>query len=144
MNAALPRYAEPQAGREFVRYGSQPGRVIRLRAVLLRDGATCIWCGRPFQGLVQPTTEHVVPRTKGGPSWLDNEVAACRRCNSERGHASPVEWLAECQRRGWLPDEARLARVLHGLPRAIAERGGQRRARDYVASQRRRIARRCA
>jgi 5-methylcytosine-specific restriction endonuclease McrA len=144
MRAGSPRYNEPPTDREIVRYRTQPGRISRLRAVLVRDGATCIWCGRPFQGLVQPTTEHVVPRVKGGPSWFDNEVAACRRCNAERGHASPVEWLEECQRRGWLPDEARLARVLHALARAIAQRGGQRRARDYVASQRRRMARRCA
>ena len=40
---------------------------------------------------VTPTTEHVVPRLKGGPSWPENEVAACRRCNSERGHRGPVD-----------------------------------------------------
>jgi hypothetical protein len=133
-----------QADGEVLRYGvtAQPGRATRLRAVLLRDGDTCIWCGRRFEGLVRPTTEHVVPRVKGGPSWFENEVAACRRCNSERGHASPVEWLEECHRRGWAPDEARLARVLTDLARAITERGGQRRARDYLASQRRRLARR--
>jgi hypothetical protein len=117
-------------------------RVARLRVAVERDGPTCLWCGRAFTDQVAPTTEHVVPRVKGGPSWLENEVAACRRCNSERGHTAPVEWLEECLRRGWRPDERRLLRVLTALATAIAERGGQRRARPYLDAQLRRLRRR--
>jgi hypothetical protein len=117
-------------------------RAARLRAAGERDGPTCIWCGRVFTDQVTATTEHVVPRVKGGPSWLENEVAACRRCNSARGHAAPVEWLEECERRGWHPDGARLTRVLVSLAAAIAERGGQRRARPYLDAQLRRLRRR--
>jgi len=114
-------------------------RAARLRAALDRDGATCIWCGRAFAAQIAPTTEHVVPRVKGGPSWLENEVAACRRCNSDRGHRGPVEWLEECLRRGWAPDEARLARSLARLADAIGRQGGQRRARPYLDAQLRRL-----
>jgi hypothetical protein len=110
--------------------------------VLERDGGTCTWCGRAFDRLVPPTTEHVVPRVKGGPSWLENEVAACHRCNSERGHRTPVDWLAECERRGWAPDGRRLARALAALEAAIAREGGQRRARPYLDAQLRRLGRR--
>ena len=117
-------------------------RAARLRAAVERDGPTCIWCGRELTGLVAPSTKHVVPRVKGGPSWLENEVAACRRCNSARGHTAPVEWLEECLGRGWQPDEARLARVLGDLARAIDVRGGQRRARPYLDAQLRRLRRR--
>jgi hypothetical protein len=117
-------------------------RAGRLRAAVDRDGPTCIWCGRALTGLVTPTTEHVVPRVKGGPSWLENEVAACRRCNSARGHTGPVEWLEECERRGWRPDEERLHRALTSLAEAIARQGGQRRARPYLAAQLRRLRRR--
>src|SRR4051812_28500746 len=117
-------------------------RAGRLRAALDRDGATCVWCGRAFTGQVRPTTDHVVPRVKGGPSWPENEVAACRRCNSDRGHRGPVEWLEECLRRGWAPDEGRLARSLDLLAAAIAGRGGQRRARPYPDAQVRRGGRR--
>jgi hypothetical protein len=120
----------------------RPDRAARLAAVLVRDGDTCIWCHRVFADLVRPTTEHVVPRVKGGPSWLENEVAACGRCNSERGHRGPVEWLEECERRGWRPDEPRLARSLHGLAAAIERNGGQRRARPYLDAQLRRLRRR--
>ncbi len=106
------------------------------------DGATCIWCRRPFGPLIRPTTEHVVPRVKGGPSRLENEVAACGRCNSERGHRTPVDWLEECLRRGWDADEQRLARSLTSLTAAIVREGGQRRARPYLDAQLRRLRRR--
>ena len=119
-------------------------RTDRLRAALERDGNTCIWCGCGFTGLVAPTTEHVVPRLKGGPSWLENEVAACRRCNSERGHRGPVAWLEECLARGWQPDERRLERSLVRLAEAIGRAGGQRRARPYLDGQLRRLRRRTA
>ncbi|MDP5182913.1 HNH endonuclease [Blastococcus sp. BMG 814] len=120
---------------------AQPDRATRLQLVLDRDGPTCVWCGRTFSPLVRPTTEHVVPRVKGGPSWLANEVAACRRCNGERGHRSPVEWLEECRRRGWPADAERLARALDDLAAAIARTGGQRRARPYLDAQLRRLRR---
>jgi 5-methylcytosine-specific restriction endonuclease McrA len=117
-------------------------RAARLRAAVDRDGPTCIWCGRAFTHLARPTTEHVVPRVKGGPSWPENEVAACRRCNGARGHTGPVEWLEECERRRWSPDEPRLRRALLGLQEAIARAGGQRRARPYLDAQLRRLRRR--
>jgi len=117
----------------------QLDRADRLTAILERDGPTCVWCGRPFGPLIRPTTEHVVPRVKGGPSWLENEVAACGRCNAGRGHRTPVDWLEECRRRGWDPDEPRLVRALTGLAAAIARDGGQRRARPYLDAQLRRL-----
>jgi 5-methylcytosine-specific restriction endonuclease McrA len=120
---------------------AQPDRALRLQDALARDGATCVWCARPFDGLVRPTTDHLVPRVKGGPSWPENEVAACRRCNSERGHLTPSLWVEECRRRGWNPDLARVRRALHALTAAIAVRGGQRRARPYLDSQLRRLQR---
>ncbi|MFI9011832.1 HNH endonuclease [Actinosynnema sp. NPDC053489] len=114
-------------------------RSARLAEAILRDGADCTWCRRPFTDRVTATTDHLVPKVKGGPSWQENEVASCRRCNRERGHLSPTDWLAECERRGWHPDRARVVRTLESLAGAIAERGGQRRARPYLAAQLRRL-----
>lgn len=119
----------------------QLNRLGRLHAAVLRDGPTCVWCARRFGDLVRPTTEHLVPRAKGGPSWLENEVAACRRCNSQRGHQSIAHWAEECRRRGWPPDLGRVERALTSLDAAIVARGGQRRARPYIAHQLRRLAR---
>ena len=120
----------------------QLDRAARLAEALVRDGATCVWCGRTLGGLVRASTEHVVPRVKGGPSWLENEVAACRRCNGERGHRGAADWLEECERRGWSPDATRVRRVLELLETAITVRGGQRRARPHLGAQLRRLRRR--
>ncbi|MCD2186381.1 HNH endonuclease [Actinomycetospora soli] len=122
----------------------QPGRLQRLHAAHARDGASCVWCGRALDARTPATTDHVIPKVKGGPSWLENEVAACRRCNGERGHRGVVDWLEECERRGWAPDVDRLVRVLDDLADAIVERGGQRRARPHLDAQRRRLAKRGA
>ena len=120
--------------------GSPLDRRSRLAVILERDGPTCVWCGRGLdERFVEATTEHVVPRIKGGPSWLENEVAACRRCNGRRGHRTPAEWADECEGLGWQPDRERLVAVLRSLQAAIAARGGQRRARPYLASQIRRF-----
>ncbi len=119
-----------------------PGRQERRRRILVRDGDRCVWCGRTVgAGLVAATTEHVLPKVKGGPSWIENEVVACARCNRARGHTTPAEWMEECRRRGWEPDGAAVLRALERLEAAIAERGGQRRARPYLDSQLRRMRR---
>ena len=112
----------------------------RLTRLLERDGHECVWCRAPLDAsLRRPTLEHVVPKLKGGPAWIENELVACRRCNRERGHRSPVEWLEECERRGWRPHRTAVERSLRALERAIEERGGQRRARPYLAGQLRRL-----
>lgn len=121
---------------------SQPDRRTRLSLIVERDGDSCVWCGRTIGiALVPATTEHLVPRIKGGPSWIENEVAACRRCNGERGHVTPAEWLAECERRGWQPNIAAIIAALESLRDRIVASGGQRRARPYVDSQLRRLRR---
>ena len=119
-----------------------PARRERLRIVLERDGSRCVWCRREIDTThVRATTEHVVPRIKGGPSWIENELAACARCNRERGHRTPADWIDECERRGWEPDRETVLATLLALREAIERRGGQRRARPYVDAQIRRLSR---
>jgi hypothetical protein len=113
-----------------------------MARILERDGSRCVWCRRRLDvGHVRATTEHVVPRLKGGPSWIENEVAACSRCNGQRRHLTPAAWIEECERRGWEPDRDAIIRVLSSLDAAIERNGGQRRARPYVRSQLRRLTR---
>ena len=116
-----------------------------MELILDRDGPFCVWCSTPLDnspgGLNRPTTEHLVPRIKGGPSWLENELAACRRCNGERGHQGPAGWLQDCDGMGRTPRRDVVIAALERLQAAISERGGQRRARPYIASQLRRLRR---
>lgn len=112
----------------------------RLERILERDGDTCVWCRRVVgERLVEATTEHVIPKVKGGPSWIENEVAACKRCNGRRGHRTLADWVRECEGNGWQPDTDRIVRVLHALDERIVVEGGQRRARKRIASELRRF-----
>jgi len=117
-------------------------RAERARRILERDAPECVWCRRPLEpGHPHLSLEHVIPRLKGGPAWPENEVCACSSCNRRRGHVSPVDWLAECERRGLRPNRAAIRASLERLEGAIAARGGQRRGRPYLAGQLRRLAR---
>ncbi len=114
----------------------------RLERIVERDGGDCVWCRRElWPGHRDFSVEHVIPRLKGGPAWAENEVVACRSCNRARGHAAPMQWLEDCERRGLEPDRARVEASLRRLRRAIEQRGGQRRARPYLDGQLRRLER---
>jgi hypothetical protein len=116
-----------------------PSGAQRLVVALDRDGDSCVWCSRVFSDLVRPTREHVVPRVKGGPSIPENEVAACARCNRERGHASPVQWLEEVRSRGREPRPEVIEASLRRLATHIERRGGLRRIRGYLRTELRKL-----
>lgn len=120
----------------------------RLAEILRRDGAECVWCRQPViipdefrrgRPVARVTTDHLIPKLKGGPSWIENEVAACARCNRARGHQSPSAWLEGCERLGLSPNREIIVRRLSALDGAIEASGGQRRARPYLAAQLRRL-----
>lgn len=114
-------------------------RGARLQRMLERDGE-CVWCRRPLgPGHPDASIEHVIPRLKGGPAWPENELCACSACNRARGHAAPAAWLDACEARGWEPRRDVVVAASLALRDAIAERGGQRRARPYLDGQLRRL-----
>ena len=65
--------------RHFVRVPYQRRAPLSRRAVFLRDGGRCQYCGKKAESI-----DHVVPRSKGGPHTWENVVAACSRCNSSK------------------------------------------------------------
>jgi len=60
-------------------------RRITRRAVFARDGWACQYCGSRSN----LTVDHVIPRSKGGPSSWDNIVASCAPCNRRKGDHLP-------------------------------------------------------
>jgi 5-methylcytosine-specific restriction endonuclease McrA len=77
----------------LVRYIKIPRR-LRLpcsrRGVLARDRETCMYCAaQPGRGNL--TVDHVLPRSRGGPTTWENVVAACRECNHRKGGRTPEE-----------------------------------------------------
>ncbi|MFP4009183.1 MAG: HNH endonuclease [Spirulinaceae cyanobacterium] len=58
------------------------------RNILERDDHTCQYCAYRGDNL---TLDHVVPRSRGGKESWDNLVAACVRCNVNKGNRTPEE-----------------------------------------------------
>lgn len=77
----------------LVRYIRIP-RKMRLpcsrRGVLARDRETCQYCGTQ-PGRAHLTVDHIMPRSRGGPTTWENVVTACRECNHRKGGRTPDE-----------------------------------------------------
>jgi HNH endonuclease len=73
-----------------------------IRALYIRDGRLCVYCGREMMTLPGveawehepgirlpgdfPTLDHIVPKSQGGRTVLDNLVIACATCNGKKGN----------------------------------------------------------
>jgi 5-methylcytosine-specific restriction endonuclease McrA len=88
----------------LTRYVSVPRRTrsgLSRRAVFIRDGNRCQYCGSPAEDV-----DHVVPRSRGGEHIWENVVAACRRCNSSKEDRTPREAGLRLARRPKAPPPA--------------------------------------
>lgn len=56
--------------------------------VFRRDDNTCQYCSVRSNDL---TLDHVMPRSRGGPTSWTNVVACCRRCNAKKRDRTPKE-----------------------------------------------------
>jgi 5-methylcytosine-specific restriction endonuclease McrA len=84
-------------------YVSVPYRrrcALSRRAVFLRDGGQCQYCGRRAENL-----DHVVPRSRGGAHSWENVVACCTRCNVAKRDRLVSETSLRLRRRPSAPSE---------------------------------------
>jgi len=68
----------------------------RREKLWIKEGKKCHWCGQPTRlGSYKPdgtlawnsaTTDHVLPRWRGGSDDESNLVSACHLCNNRRSH----------------------------------------------------------
>jgi hypothetical protein len=87
-----------------------------LDALIERDGAHCVWCGRaPWRADL--TAEHIVPRSRGGRSSPENLTIACRACDKRRGTKPVVSFVRALLNEGIMP---RSESLLVGLGRLAA------------------------
>ncbi len=64
--------------------------------VWIADGLCCAYCDLPM-GEVQLTVDHWIPLELGGVNDESNYLAACRKCNKDKGRMHPRDW---CLRKG--------------------------------------------
>jgi hypothetical protein len=65
---------------------------LKLRGqVLRRDNMRCVYCGSDGEG--KPLhCDHIIPRSRGGKSTLENLACACYRCNCSKNGKPLDEW----------------------------------------------------
>jgi hypothetical protein len=63
----------------------------------------CVFCG----SRENLSTDHLIPKNRGGDDSSDNLVQACKTCNSSRGDKGVFEWLG-------LKEKDRLHRLVAG------------------------------
>jgi 5-methylcytosine-specific restriction endonuclease McrA len=88
-----------------VRFDLQVPRIVRLlkydrlpknsvkfnrRNIFLRDEHRCQYCGERFP-THRLSLDHVLPRSRGGPTTWENIVCACLECNVRKGGRTPYE-----------------------------------------------------
>lgn len=106
----------------------------RLERLLELGNGACTWCGYDLsRNNARPTRDHLIPKIKGGPTRLENEVASCGSCNQKRGHATVSSWIESCRlERGLEPNVQLVVNQLESLTAAIEREGGMRKVRDIV------------
>lgn len=90
--------------RVFKRY-RKPVKFSRVN-IYARDNYSCQYCAKKLKA-AELTFDHVLPRSRGGKTNWENIVAACQRCNREKGSRTPREasmkLLATPTRPDWVP-----------------------------------------
>lgn len=76
----------------LLRYDHMPRHAVKFnrRNVFLRDEFVCQYCGRRFGGH-RLSLDHVLPKSRGGPTTWENIVCCCVDCNTRKGGRTPRE-----------------------------------------------------
>lgn len=76
----------------LLEYDRIPKRTLRFsrRNIFARDNHCCMYCGSRFP-LSELSLDHVMPRSRGGPTSWENVVSSCVRCNVRKGGRTPQE-----------------------------------------------------
>lgn len=76
----------------LLNYDRIPRETVKFsrRNVFLRDENLCQYCRRHFSAQ-KLSIDHVMPRSRGGPTTWENVVTACLNCNVRKGGRTPRE-----------------------------------------------------
>jgi len=95
----------------FVKVPYRARATLSRRAVFIRDGYECQYCGAAAENV-----DHVQPRSKGGPHTWENVVASCRRCNSRKENRTAAEVGLKLRRIPRAPKGSHFLVVAAGKP----------------------------
>lgn len=98
------------------------GKLRQWRCTYCERETHCRVCNPRLNGLLAATRDHVLARSRGGPSSRQNLVLACQNCNQKKGAGVPGDdlpdtWLqAPPRRRRPQPAVVRLATTCLTVP----------------------------
>jgi 5-methylcytosine-specific restriction endonuclease McrA len=72
------------------RYVPHITRSVSRKGILLRDRNVCQYCARALQPQ-SLTLDHVIPKSRGGPTTWLNTVSCCFACNNKKANRTPDE-----------------------------------------------------
>lgn len=98
-NALFPVPSVIRLG-HYVRRPPQQRVAFNRKNVFRRDDSTCQYCGVRASDL---TLDHVLPRSRGGPTSWENVVACCRSCNARKRDRTPEEAAMLLKRKPFVP-----------------------------------------
>lgn len=104
------------------KYGQRPPMKINWsrQNLFRRDSHTCQYCGIGLPAS-ELQVEHVLPKSRGGPTTWENCVAACDDCNSRKADRLPAEVGMRLKRKPKAPTWKPTIRVPRGEIRPIWE-----------------------
>lgn len=79
------------------RYKALQDNKIKMSSILREDqkqmaaGKVCIYCGEKKE----LHFDHLIPKSKGGPDNIHNQVLACRKCNTSKSNKDIFEWYED-------------------------------------------------
>jgi 5-methylcytosine-specific restriction endonuclease McrA len=76
----------------LLKYERLPRNTVKFnrRNIFLRDEYVCQYCGRRYTSH-RLSLDHVLPRSRGGPTSWENIVCCCLDCNVRKGGRTPPE-----------------------------------------------------
>src|SRR5690606_8707497 len=86
--------------KRYVRLPHRHRVAFNRKNVFRRDDHTCQYCGVRASDL---TLDHVLPRSRRGPTSWENVVACCRRCNAKKRDRTPEEAGMRLRRQPFAP-----------------------------------------
>lgn len=88
--------------------------------VRLRDRFSCGYCASKFPatGL---TYDHVIPKSRGGPTRWENIISACHACNGRKDNRTPQEAGMTLLWRPWKPSQEELWKASSWATRTLPE-----------------------
>ncbi len=104
----------------LARFARMPRRRLTFsrRGLWQRDGGVCQYSGRRLQ-FDEANIDHVIPRSRGGPTSWENCVLADKRVNHRKGDRTPEEAGLRLARHPQVPREmpaTAFIRNAHGIP----------------------------